>query len=435
MSYLEIDKRYEEDEGLQTIRREVHRFAEDVLRPASRKIDGMDAEEYEDPESGGWDLYRDVLKQMKELGYHRITIPEELGGDPASALETHVVLEELGWGSSGFAVAIGVDGFPALFAGLSLDEDLMDELLYPYVEDEEGEIHGCWAVTEPAHGSEFVQSETLLDEGLPDHLHDNVNEPDFKAEKDGGEWILNGMKSSWVSCAPMATHAAVHANMDPADGSPGHLFVVPLDRPGVSRGNPIQKIGQRDCPQGELVFDGVRLSERYRVLGPEELSGEKDGIALSQILCVTSAGVGAISTGLARAAFEEALKYARERKQGGKRICDHQLVKKTLYDMYEKVETARAYSRRAYEHVYQTNLIDMELDASYEHAVTAQIYCKQIAYDVAHQALQIHGANGITKDYPVEQLFRDARVKLIEDGTVDVLSLEAAEEVIENYEI
>jgi alkylation response protein AidB-like acyl-CoA dehydrogenase len=145
--------------------------------------------------------------------------------------------------------------------------------------------------------------------------------------------------------------------------------------------------------------------------------------------------MAAIATGLARAAFEEALAYARAREQSGTPICEHQSVKAKLYDMFEKVETCRAYSRSVCEHVFDRNMSAFEFDASHRHALAAQVYCKRTAFEVAHEAVQIHGANGITRDYPVEKLFRDARVKLIEDGTCEVLGLESADGVIENYEI
>ncbi|MDY7081950.1 MAG: acyl-CoA dehydrogenase, partial [Halobacteria archaeon] len=209
----------------------------------------------------------------------------------------------------------------------------------------------------------------------------------------------------------------------------------PLDADGVTRGKPIDKLGQRDGPQGELVFDDVWIPDRNMVMTPEMLHPDTGLVPITQILCITSAAMASVSTGLARAAFEEALAYAREREQGGKRICEHQSVKAKLYDMFEKVETCRTYSRRVAEHIHSSNMEEMNFEASHRHALSAQVYCKRTAFEVAHEAVQIHGANGITKDYLVEKLFRDARVKLIEDGTTEVLGLESADGVIENYEI
>lgn len=435
MSYLELDAEYAEDDGLQLLREEVHRFAKEEVRPAALEIDRMGREAYLDLADSDDSPYWRVMSQLKELGYHRAVLPEAVGGGGLSAREFHVLMEELAWGSSGLAIAFGVDILPAQLAAMSFDEEIQESFLTPYLEDDEAAFQGCWGVTEPAHGSELVMAESYLSEGADDPYADRIPEPELTLERDGDEWILDGAKSSWVSAAPMATHCMVHANMDPAGGSPGHAALVPLDADGVTRGPPIDKLGQRDCPQGELVFDGVRIPDRNVILTPEILHPETGVTSFDQILCVTSCGMSAVATGLARAAFEEALAYTREREQGGRPICEHQSVKAQLYEMFETVETARAYSRRAVEHVWNRNLRDFEFSASHRHAVTAQVYCKQAAFDVAHRALQLHGANGITRDYPVEKLFRDARVKLIEDGTTEVLGLEVADGVIDEYEL
>ncbi|MFB6166306.1 MAG: acyl-CoA dehydrogenase family protein [Haloarculaceae archaeon] len=434
MSYLELDTEYAEDDSVQLLREEVHRFAKNEVRPAALGIDRMNREEY--LEIGAADSpYWDVLTQLKELGYHRAVVPEVFGGGGLTGEEFHVMMEELAWGSSGLAIALGVDFLPAIFAALSFDDEIQASFLEPYMADTDCEYQGCWGVTEPNHGSELVSTASFREGGLDADERANIPRPDITMEQDGDEWVINGAKASWVSAAPLATHCALHVDMDPAEGSAGYAVLVPLAADGVTKGPPIDKLGQRDCPQGELVFDDVRVPERNVVMTPEMLDPETGYVDLSQILSVTSAGMAAVATGLARAAFEEALAYTREREQSGKPICEHQSVKRELYDMFEKVETARAYSRRVCEHVWERNLELFEFDASHRHALAAQVYCKQIAFDVADRAVQLHGANGITRDYPVEKLFRDARVKLIEDGTTEVLGMEAADGVIEHYEI
>jgi alkylation response protein AidB-like acyl-CoA dehydrogenase len=426
MGPLEIDSDYEGYES--ELRDAVHEVARDVVRPAGLEIDRMSHDEVRSLDETG-SVYRKAIEAMEEVVPRSSFLPEEFGGDGMTGREFHVVMEEFGWGSSGLAMAFSVDIMPPLFATMSFNDDLIESYVEPYLS---GDLdhQGCWGLTEPQHGSETLQAETLLMEG-----EDNIPSPQVTAEKDGDEWIINGAKAPWVSAGPLATHCALHVNLDASEGSHGALAVVPLDANGVERGAAIDKMGQRDCPQGDLSFDGVRIPDRNVVLGPDALHPDTGYVSLDQILCVTSCGVAAVSTGLARAAFEEALEYAREREQGGKPIARHQTVKKKLYDMFEKVETARAYSRRACEHVWDRTLESFEFDASHRHAVAAQVYCKRTAFEVAHDAVQIHGGNGITRDYPVEKMFRDARVKLIEDGTLDVLSLESAEGVIEGYKI
>ncbi|MEM2978763.1 MAG: acyl-CoA dehydrogenase, partial [Candidatus Hadarchaeales archaeon] len=274
------------------------------------------------------------------------------------------------------------------------------------------------------HGSDFVLAGSF-EEGS------GVGKGEVRAVKEGEEWVISGAKSSWISCAPVATHVALHLNQD-FDRGTGQACVVPLDLPGVRKGPPILKLGQRDCPQGELVFEGVRLPEKYMIPSLEFTEAEIHLIK-GQLLCITSSWMAASSVGLARAAFEEALRYCRERVQGGKPLVRHQLVRKKLFELFTKVETARAYSRRVMEHVWRENLERFTFRASYRHALAAQVYCKRVAYEVADEALQLFGGYGTTDEFLIQKLYRDARVKLIEDGTTEVLSLEGAGDLIRNY--
>ena len=135
-------------------------------------------------------------------------------------------------------------------------------------------------------------------------------------------------------------------------------------------------------------------------------------------------------TGLARAAFEEALKYTRDRVQGGKPLIEHDVTKLKLSDMFLKVETARYYTRVVLRHVTERNRA-LTFDQSTAHALSAQVYATSVAYEVAHQSRQLHGANGLTKDYLIEKLYRDATAGLMEDGSNEALSLEAAYSLLE----
>lgn len=426
MGPLEIDASYEGYES--ELRDAVHEVARDVVRPAGREIDRMRPDEVRelDHDKG---VYADAMDAMHEVVPRSAFLPEEFGGDGMSGREFHTVMEELGWGSSGLAMGFAVDIMPPLFATLSFDDELRESYVEPFLS---GELdhQGCWGVTEPAHGSETLQAESLLKEG-----NEDIAPPQVTARKEGDGYVINGAKAPWASAGPLATHCALHVDVDASEGSHGGLAVVPLDAEGAERGTAIDKMGQRDCPQGDVSFNEVRIPDRNMVLGPDALHPDTGYVSFDQILCVTSCGVAAVSTGLARAAFEEALAYAREREQGGTPIAEHQTVKKKLYDMFEKVETARAYSRRVCEHVWDRTLESFEFDASHRHAVAGQVYCKRTAFEVAHDAVQIHGGNGITRDYPIEKMFRDARVKLIEDGTLDVLALESAEGIIDEYSI
>ncbi len=415
MKFLDLDELSEEENLL---RSEVHRFAEEVVRPASIELDRMDPEERIRPESPHFR----VIREMKKLGYHRIHLPEEMGGVALTSLQRFLIMEELGWASLGLATAIGVDAIPFTCAALFGPPELYDELVVEWLENPK--IHGCWGVTEPEHGSDY-----LIALREDEELVERFGKASVIAEKDGDEWIINGQKSAWVSSAPVATHCGLHAQLKDAKNFLDQMFcIVPLDN--VKKGKPVDMLGMRDDPQGELFFENVRIPEHYVVVAP----GFFYGVFLDQLLCLTSCGIAAFSVGLARAAFEEALKYARQRIQGGKPIAEHKNIKLKLYEMFEKVETARYYARKVMEHVYARIVEKKSFDASPRHARAAQIYAKKVAFEVANDALQIFGAYGLSKDFVIEKLFRDARCLLIEDGTVEVLSLEAADDVVLNYE-
>jgi alkylation response protein AidB-like acyl-CoA dehydrogenase len=339
-------------------------------------------------------------------------MPEEFGGITLSPLSQHIVGEEMGWGAADLSVSMGAGSMPFAFAARSGKEELIEEYVRPYADDVEGQFVGCWAITEPQHGSDAV---FMGDPKAPAGVGF-----DLWAERHDDEWILRGQKSSWVSNGTIATHAMVHMNLDRNNGRSGAIAFVPLDLPGVTKGKPLNKLGQRALNQGEVFFDDVRIPASY-VLVPEQgytMMGDF-------ILAGANGGMGATFTGLARAAFEEGLTYARNRVQGGVAICEHQAVQLKLMDMFIKVEAARGLSRAAI--VYNATTIPPVP----EYSVASKVFCTQASFEVASDALQLHGGYGLAKGMVIEKLFRDARAALIEDGTNDVLSLAGARRVID----
>ncbi len=421
--YFEIDPQVAEDKGLSLLRQETHRFAEEVMRPAAAALDKMsDPAEVIAEDSPYWD----VLRQMKKLGYQKIFIDPDYGGLGISGTEAHIILEELGWGSVGLATAIGVDQVPPAVASIFGMGDVIEKVVQPFVEDTEAKYHSCWGMTEPECGSDYV---FLCEESFRPHIRE-LHPGQVKAVKDGDGWIINGPKSSWISSAPAATHVGLHVTLPPHDClSNGAFCIVPLDQEGVTKGKPIDKLGLRDSPQGDLVFDNVRIPDDYMIIRPPFYE-----YRVGQIICVTSCFMGAVFTGLARAAFEEALKYSKDRVQGGKPLCEHQSVKQKLYKMFEMIESSRYYTRKVMEHVWSKIYIEKTFDASSRHALSAQILGTNTAFEVAHEALQLHGGYGLTKDFLVEKLFRDARASLIMDGANDILGLAAAYNIVEEYQ-
>jgi alkylation response protein AidB-like acyl-CoA dehydrogenase len=410
--FLDLNVNLTEEQ--RSLREEVHRFAAEVMRPASEKLDRMaDPADVIAKDSPLWD----VIRQTRELGYHTRGLPEELGGLGLTHIEGNIIGEELGWGSPGLSVCLGASGMPFMFAAMFGGPEMIEEFVIPFRDDKKGEYIGCWAITEPEHGGGDQLYIGSKREDIPLIRHNT------RAKLDGDEWVINGQKSAWVSNGTIATHAMLHASLDGTeDERDAGIFFVPLNLKGVSKGKALDKIGQRDLNQGEIYFDDVRIPRHYMFIGPEMLEPVTE-----IILSGANGGMATTFAGVARAAFEEALAYAKVRVAGAKIISQHQLIQKKLFDMFMKVESARALSRAVNGYNAQT----MPPEAHY--AIAAKVHNTQIAFEVASDAVQILAGNGLSREYPVERMFRDARAALIEDGDNDTLCLGGARFLLERY--
>ncbi len=398
---------YTADEA--AFRTQIRQFGVEVIRPAAAELDRLSPDEVIAADSRLWE----VLRQMYELGYNRRGFPQEWGGTPPmSPTEAHIFSEEMGWASADFSIAIGVAGFPFRYAAMSGNAELIEQHVKPYLADREARYIGCWAITEPMHGSDSLN---LGDERSGDA---DVGF-DLRAKLDGDEWVISGQKSAWVSNGSIATHALAFLGVEPERGmAGGGVAFIPLEQPGVSRGKPLDKLGQRALNQGEIFFDDVRIPRDYMLVMPDAYEG-----TLETVLAGANAGMSATFTGVARAAFDEALAYAKQRVQGGKPIVEHQLVQKKLFEMFTKVEAARQLSRavgaRAHAGV-----------GGIQYSIAAKVYCTQVAFEVASDAIQLHGGYGLSKEFTIEKIFRDARASMIEDGVNELLSLVGARKLI-----
>ncbi len=410
MDYLDLDINLSNEDIM--LKKNANEFARKVMRPIAKELDEMTPEQVIAKDSPFWEF----MRKGYELGYHSILIPDSYGGMGLSPLQQAIVFEELAWGSVGLTVAIGVASFPSFGASLVAEEALIDEIIVPYCECKDASIVGCWGITEPDHGSD-----TLIP-GYP-----SFSDPSIPAQctatRDGEYFIINGQKSAWVSNGTIATHCALFCQIDPSMGhAGGGIFAVPLDLPGVKKGAPLNKMGQRDLNQGEIFFDNVRVHEKYLIAGPEAYE-----TLLEITLSATTALMGIFGTGVARAAFEEALNYAKTRVQGGKRLIEYPNIQQKLFHMLRKVEASRALSRAAF--IYNQNTST----PAEEYSLMAKIQGTQAAYEVACDAIQIFGGNGLTKEYLVEKFFRDARAMLIEDGSNDTLAISGGHKIIQTY--
>lgn len=409
MNYLDLNLDLsEEDIALKT---ETNKFAKEVARPLSIQLDRMTPDEAIAPESEFWGF----MRKAYELGFHKILMPEEFGGAGLVPLQQALVLEELAWGSFGLALGLNTSAHaraPLVFN----NEDLIKEFTTPYCACTDGSNIGCWAITEPDHGSDTLMI------GYPSFRDPKIT-TQCQGRLDGDEWVIEGQKAAWVSGGTIANYCLLLCQVDSSMGhAGGAMFVLPLDLPGISKGKPVEKIGARDLNQGEIFFDEVRIPRRYMLVGPEQYEN-----ALEGYLCKTTTMVAIYSTGLARAAFEEALSYARKRVQGGKLLIEHATVQRKLFDMFSKVESSRQLSRAAF--VYNRTAQKPLL----EYGIAAKTYASQIALEVASDAVQIFGSIGLSKDYLVEKLFRDARATLICDGSNDILEIAGGNSVARTY--
>lgn len=404
MAYREIDINLTDEH--KALRNMVRKFGADVMRPAGLALDKL--ADPADVIAEGSVLW-DVIRQFRELGLHRAGIPHALGGsmDDMDAMSRVLIAEEMGYADPGLTISLGASNLPFSMAAL-FPIPKLQEMARVYAEDRKGELIGCWAITEPDHGSDYT------------HGGDDPRcGPSVRGVLKGDEYIVNGQKAAWVSNGTIATHAVLHVGLDPSMGMRGQgLALIPLDLPGISRGKPLDKIGQRSLNQGEIIFEDARIPKDYMLLTPA--MGIMEAMRETS-LAEVNGGMAVVFAGLAKAAYDEAYNYAGERVQGGVPIIEHQNIKLKLFRMFTLVEAARGAVRRMA--MYNT----VNQPPSGAHAVACKCFSTETAFQVASEAIQILGGNGLSREYAIEKMFRDARASMIEDGVNESLALSAFE--------
>lgn len=379
----------EEEAGVQGA---LHRFAVDVIRPIARELDRMPAEEAYLPGSPFWEFHKEAAK----LGLG----PESLAELPpaAAAKMEAIVVEELAWGDAGLAVSVGAGGMPLVMAQASGNQELIDLCT--------GKL-GCWGATQPDRGSDG-----LILYGEERHPGSRGNKGNVQATFTDTEIIFNGQTSAWVSNGPVAEVALMDIVADYGNGffdEDGNTYgcnvIVPLDIKGVSRGKPLEKLGKRPLPQGEIYFDNVRVPRRFAVATRDDYD-----LKHAQAWAHAGTAMSHISTGVARAAVELALSYVHERRQGGALLAQHQLTQYRLGVIGSKVEAIRAMARHVAEYTKCSPRPHPYFTAS------GKAFCTSEMLTVVNEALQLFGGVGLTREFPIEKLLRDARAMQIEDG-------------------
>src|SRR4051795_11085531 len=360
-----------------------HEFAEKEIRPKAAAYD----EHQTHP--------ADVIAKAHEVGLMNPHVPEERGGAGLGGMEGALIGEELCWGCSGIATSIVANilgALPVLIAGT---EEQRREWLSPLLEEP---ILCSFALTEPNAGSDVSAIQTT-------------------AERHGDEYVLNGSKM-FITNAGRASWVTVFASTDKSAGHRGlTAFVVPTGTEGVLVEKHLDKMGQRATDTSALALQDVKVPARNR-LGEE---GQGFKIAM-QTLAHTRPGTAAGAVGVARAAFDHSVEYARERVQFGQPIAMNQGVNFIIADMAAEIEAARLL-------VWQAAWL---LDQG-KRATLQSSYAKRFAADTAMKvttdAVQVFGGYGYMKEYPVEKLMRDAKLFQIYEGTSQIQRLVIAREI------
>ncbi len=362
---------------------EQHQMIRDALRDFSQQQLA--------PNAARWDreheFPKDALRQLAELGAFGVAVPQELGGAGLDYLSLALVLEEIAAGDGGTSTVISVNNCPVCSIGMSYaNEKQKQQWLAPLAR---GDMLGAFALTEPHAGSDASALRTT-------------------ARREGDSYVINGVKQ-FITSGKHADVAIVMAVTDKGAGKRGiSAFWVPTNTPGYIVARIEEKLGQHSSDTAQIVFENCRVPAE-NLIG-EEGMGYK--IALSG-LEGGRIGIAAQSVGMARAAFDAALAYAKDRQSFDKPLFEHQAVQFRLADMATQIEAARQLVWHA------ATMKDAGLPCLKE-AAMAKLLASEMAEKVCTDAIQIHGGYGYLADFPVERIYRDVRVCQIYEGTSDI---------------
>jgi len=380
-----------------------HEFGKEIMGPAEIALDRL-----ADPkmvfES---DMYWHVIAKAFELGFSKMALPEDIGGMGLDPLTTGMVWEEIARWGPGFAASL-IPGsiVPQLIIFLAPDnKELIDRFVIPYCEDNTGRHITAWCSSEPEIGSDGKNYYDL-------NVHHHTS-----AVLKSGRYEINGTKSDFPSNGGIAKTYIVFACVDPSLGIKGSgTFVVPGDTGGLKRGEPLDKIGLRVLNQSAVYFDKVEIPEQYMIFP----CGDDYPTLHNAIITVGNLAVGYVAVGVMRAAYENALAYAKERVQWGKPIVEHQLIAKKLFECFQAIESARAL-------LWKGSWLSMkQFPGDLKTSIAAKVYATEQAVRHTTEMIQIYGAYGLSKEYPVEKYSRDAKLLKIMDGTNETLLVKAA---------
>ncbi len=342
---------------------------------------------------------RPIIQKCWEKGLMNLSIPKKFGGLGLGSIEQCVTVEELAAGCAGMTTSIYVNTLgaePILVAGT---DEQKEKYLRPLTKDLKFASFAC---SEPGMGSDVAGIQT-------------------RVKKEGNHYVLNGSKF-WITNAPYADYFTVFASLDPSKRHKALCaFIVDADTPGVKTGRPVEKMGHRASTTSSVMFRDAKVPEE-NLLGQE---GKGFGIAM-KTFAMTRPSIAAFATGLARAAMEYARNYVSKREVFSQKLQEFEVIQFKLAEMFMKIEASRALYLKA---AWTTdNVGDATVPAS-----VAKAFATDVAMETASEALQIHGGYGYIDQYPLEKLFRDAKLYQIYEGTSEVQRLILGRHVLSGY--
>jgi alkylation response protein AidB-like acyl-CoA dehydrogenase len=376
----------------QSIIQMVKQFADKEIREIAMEAEEADA------------FPQEIIEKMKDLGFFGLKVPVEYGGSEISSLAYANIFEEL---SAVWMTSAGVIGTHSLVATVLTDAATEAQKQYYLPKMATGELWGALALSEPDAGSDVQSIKTV-------------------ATKDGDHYILNGAKT-FITNAVYGNLLLVLAKTDPhaVPGGRGiSAFLVEKGTPGYTITKKMEKLGYKGLDTSELVFENC-------VVHKNQLVGEVEGEGFTQVMAGLEVGrinVASRAVGVARAAFEEAVKYAQQRQTFGKPISNHQAIQLMLADMYTNIEAARHLVIAAAEKKDRGERCDLE-------AGMAKLFASEMCIKVTMDAMRIHGGYGYSKEFIVERLYRDAPLMIIGEGTSEIQKLVIAKNLLKKYKI
>lgn len=364
----------------------VHDFVAKEIRPKAAELDETQ------------ELNWPAIRKMGPFGLLGLNVPEEYGGTGLDAISAAIAIEELGWADGGTALVIAAHNGLGCAPIAMFGTEAQKRTYLPVAASGSSNL-AALALTEPGAGSDLQGITT-------------------RAELDNEEWVISGSKA-WITNARDADTIITLVRTDPAEGSKSmSMIIVPANTPGLYVAPPEKKMGLGSCHSNAITYDSVRVP-RGNLLG-------EIGHGLPQTLKTLDGGrisIGALSVGIAQAALEEATRYAKTRQSFGVPIAQHQAIQWMLADAATEIHAARLMV------YYAAWLKDQGLPFTKAGAM-GKLFASEMAERVTRNAIQIHGGYGYSREYPVERMYRDARLMTIGEGTSEVQRLVIARKVL-----